>query len=355
MIQELMTLYSSYLNGGNNNLLPLRIQYKDYALWQQKQLKEQAFHRHRKYWLDKFTGSLPVLNLPTDFPRPAIKTFKGSSINKILNNKLVGKIRRFCLENEGTVYMALMAAVNALLYRYSGQEDIIVGSPIAGRESAELENQIGLYVNTIAIRLNPTGNSNYNDLFSQAKKVSLEAYEHQQYPFDELISELSLPRDKSRNLLFDVMVILQNTGSALASNEIAGLRIKPLELDRNDSKFDLTFSFMEIEDEIVLSLGYSSDLFDKKTAERLSSHFVQLLDQLLLKPTEKLEDINFLDDKELELILRNFNNPEDHNLSNNTILDLFYDQVLSAPNDIALVFAEKKITYKELDERSSRF
>ncbi|HJT73558.1 MAG TPA: amino acid adenylation domain-containing protein, partial [Chitinophaga sp.] len=210
LINELLALYHAHTAGEFDPLPPLRIQYKDYAVWQQEQLSGALQEEHREYWLQQFAGELPVLELMPDSPRPAVKTYNGGIVQKTFGKELSRGLRAIVQEEGATLFMGLLAAVNALLYRYTGQEDIIVGSPVAGREHVDLEDQIGFYVNTLALRARFHGTDSYRELLSQIRDVTLGAYEHQVYPFDDLVDELGLQRDMSRSALFDVMVILQN-------------------------------------------------------------------------------------------------------------------------------------------------
>ena len=210
LIKELLLFYNTYIKGEVNPLKPLRIQYKDYAAWQQERLSGEQLQSYKTYWLEQFTGELPVLEIPTDKPRPAVKTYNGGAIHKTINAKLSRGLKALSQEQGATLFMGLLATVKTLLYRYTNQEDIIIGSPIAGREHADLEDQIGFYINTLALRTQFKGEDSYKELLEKVKQVTLGAYEHQVYPFDELVDELQLNRDMSRSALFDVMIVLQN-------------------------------------------------------------------------------------------------------------------------------------------------
>jgi natural product biosynthesis luciferase-like monooxygenase protein/amino acid adenylation domain-containing protein len=356
MIGELLYLYNSYLKGTENNLLPLQIQYKDYAVWQQTRIKENGFEQDRNYWIERFSGEIPILNLPTDLPRPPSKTFKGGTVRKKLDGNLVNRLKTFCLEREGTVYMGLIAAVYTFLYRFSEQSDIVIGSPIAGRNLPELEDQIGFYVNTLAMRLDLNGIVNYSDLFTEVKKMTLEAYDHQLFPFDKLIEELDLPREISRNPLFDVMVILQNTNITKYSNEVAGLNISGINWDEtSSSKFDLTFCFIEYENELELALEFNSNIFYLESAERISEHFIQLLNNLVFYPTISLIDIDFLRIDEKQKLLIDFRGIDKVYANEKTVVDLFEEQVKKTPDAISIIYKDKRLTYRDLDESSNRF
>ncbi len=248
--KELLVLYTAFSKKEDNLLQPLRIQFKDYAVWEQELLKARSLNGHRDYWLKQFEGEIPVLDLYGDHPRPAVKTFNGSSISTNINEKISTGLKLLGREQGGTLFMSLLASVYTLLYKYTGQEDIVIGSPIAGRGHIELENQIGFYVNTLALRTRFNAAGNYHRLLQQVKEVTMAAYTHQVYPFDELVSELDFQRDPGRSPLFDVMVVLANTKISNNNNteefpeeiKISGDR----RWERVISKFDLTFNFAEV-------------------------------------------------------------------------------------------------------------
>ncbi|MBB5624285.1 hypothetical protein HDE69_005386, partial [Pedobacter cryoconitis] len=279
LIRELLLFYTSYSKGEINNLLPLPIHYKDYAVWQQQQLNSDAFLLHQKYWLKQFEGDLPVLELFGDYVRPAVKTYNGGLIHQILAKDLALKFGTLIQQQHATLFMGLLALVNTLLYRYTGQGDQVIGSPVAGRGHVDLEDQIGFYVNTLALRSRFNGTDSFKAVLAQVRKVTTEAYEHQAYPFDELIDALMLQRDMSRNPLFDVMVILQNN----EAKKIAEYRMDDLIVSnyadamQTTSKFDLAFSFAESAEGIQFSIGYNSDIFTAETVSRFASHLEQLM------------------------------------------------------------------------------
>ena len=203
LIKEVLSLYEAYSSGRSNPLLPLRIQYKDYTYWQNSQLTGEGLQVHRDYWLNQLLGDLPVLDLPTDYARPAVKTYNGHSVSYVLEPLLSRKLQDLSNRSGSSLFMTLLAGINVLLYRYTGQEDIILGSPIAGRVHSDLEGQIGFYINMLALRTRLSGDESFEDLLEKVKETSLNAYEHQVYPFDKLVEELDLQRDMSRSAVYD--------------------------------------------------------------------------------------------------------------------------------------------------------
>jgi amino acid adenylation domain-containing protein/non-ribosomal peptide synthase protein (TIGR01720 family) len=357
LIKEVLFFYDIHLKDRVNPLLPLRIQYKDYAAWQQKQLTDDVLNTHKTYWLKQFEGNLPVLELPTDRVRPALKTYNGDVINKRINAKLSNGIKTICREHDCTLFMGLLAVVNTLLHRYTGQEDIIIGCPVAGRDHVDLENQIGVYLNALALRTHVKGENSYTELLENVKQVTLGAYEHQVYPFHELVEKLDLPPDMSRNPLYDVLVMLFNTNINHESEVLSSGELKIRAFEEQEytvSKLDLTFAFAEIGEELQLSIEYNSDLFDKATVLRVGNNLVELIDAVIKHPLKPVQQLDYLSPEEKQKILVEFNNIQIDFPENKTIVDLFEEQVKKTPNDVACVFEENGITYKELNERSNR-
>uniref|UniRef100_UPI0036724DF3 condensation domain-containing protein n=1 Tax=Cellulomonas biazotea TaxID=1709 RepID=UPI0036724DF3 len=262
LIGEVLGYYNSGKAGSPVQLQPLRIQYKDYAAWQQSVLSAGAQGAHAAYWQEVLSGPLPVLELTGDLGgRPSQKSYNGGMVSLLIGGGSTSDLKELLQASGSTLFMGLLSLVNALLYRYTGQSDQVIGSPIAGRSHTDLEEQIGFYVNTLALRSRFEGDWSYRSLLSHVREVTLGAYEHQLYPFDELIDQLDLPRDLSRNALFDVMVVLQNTGMGKGLlPTLDGLEVRPYGGVRMESsRFDLTFNFSEQGEGVHLRLEYNSD------------------------------------------------------------------------------------------------
>jgi len=357
VVKELLLLYNAYLGGEAPVLTPLRIQYKDYARWQQSQLGGALFSKHREYWLKCFEGELPVLGLWVDKARPGVKTFNGGMIQRVIGKEMTMGFRKLCQDQEGTLFMGLLTVVKILLHRYTGQEDIVVGSPIAGREHADLEGQIGFYINTLALRSRFSGEDSFKKLLSNIREVTLGAYEHQMYPFDKLVDELKVERDLSRSVLFDVVVALQNTDRAGTSGE---LRMKDVEVSSYQggeyriSKFDLSFNFIEVGDELHYGLEYNSDLYSRSTVERMGQHLEQLLEVIVACPDEMIGSLDYLSKEEKHMLLVDLNNTATEEPADRTVVELFREQVKKTPDSIAVVYKDTKLTYRELDAQSNQ-
>lgn len=357
LIKELLLLYNAYTKGEEAQLPPLRIQYKDYATWQQQQLRGDALKDHRAWWLKQLEGELPVLALPGDRVRPAIKTYTGGMISKSMPGKLSKELQSLSQACGGTMFMGLLAAVNTLLYRYTQQEDLIIGTSIASREHADLEDQIGFYVNLLALRIRFKGKDSFLDLLNTVKQVTLGAYEHQVYPFDELVNELDLQRDMSRSGLFDVMVVLQNTGSSHEneSRNVADLTVSLYNPeDTVISKFDLTFFFSASNEAIQVNIVYNKDLYNKKRVLLLGDHLEQLLNAIVSDPAKPIAQLDYLTAHEKLQLQVTFAESLSLYPKHKTVIDLFEEQATQTPDNTALVFEGQSLTYRTLKEQTDK-
>ncbi|MBL6449153.1 amino acid adenylation domain-containing protein [Fulvivirga sp. 29W222] len=355
--KEVFTLYEACLKSQPDPLAPLTIQYKDYAAWQHQSLAGTAMNDHRAYWTGRFENEVPILELPTDYPRPLVKTFRGSSKDLILNKNISDKINSFNEEHGATMFMTLRALVNTLLYRYTGQDDLIVGTPIAGRSHNNIEDQIGFYLNNLALRTKVDGGESFEAFLERVKQDTLEAYSHQDYPFDKLVEDLDLSRDLSRSPLFDVFMVLQNVREkGVLGDPALRAQNKGSYLDNYVvSKFDLTFGFAEFEDGLLMTVEYNTDLFNAERIDRLLNHFEQLLVSVLENPEVRLSDIQYLTESEKEQIL--LSNNQQNNIAypdDKTIHQLFEQQVDANPEAIAVVEGGHEYTYGELNERANQ-
>ncbi|MBC7863035.1 MAG: AMP-binding protein, partial [Bacteroidia bacterium] len=360
LMKELFVLYNSYLYNTNNPINPLRIQYKDYAVWQQNQKKETSWAVHKSYWLSQLQGPLPVLALLPDKSRPLIKTYNGGQVSFQVANQTLRSLAAFCQTEGGTLFMGLLATLNALLYRYTNQTDIILGSPIAGREHVDLEDQIGVYSNTLTLRTQFSGNDSFKDLFKKVKSTTVGAYEHQAYQFDELVNDLQPVRDMSRSALFDVMIVLQNAETTTTpGNTTSGLSALSIsrynEGEHTKSKFDLTFSFAEQNGELGMNVEYNSDLFYRSTAERIGAHFISFLNASLAHPDTPVQQLNYLTSDEQNYLLKVFDNTNATYPKEKTITELFEEQVTKTPQQIALVYQDVTLSYFSLNQKVNQF
>ncbi|HVI46052.1 MAG TPA: non-ribosomal peptide synthase/polyketide synthase [Chitinophaga sp.] len=350
LVRELVELYNAHTLHRDPALQPLPVQYADYAIWQRDYLSGEVLSARQQYWKDQLTGVSP-LNLPTDYSRPAIQSTAGNIIHYHIPPALQASLQSLSQEQGTTLYMTLMAAFQVLLYRYSGQEDICVGTPVAGRRLQELEHMIGFFVNTLAVRQQVDGSASFTALLQSLKQQLLAAYEHQDLPFERMVEAVSPERDRSRNPLFQVMFILQNQetsgdirlGDVLLSQEI---------IAHNVSKFDLTFSLTSQVAGLAMEIEYSTALFREDTIRRMAQHFEVLLQSIISAPQTKIGLLRMTTEEEVTSITKDFNDTAVAYNLDQTFADLFNEQVLRTPEATAVVFENEILSYRELNERS---
>ncbi|WP_278248469.1 amino acid adenylation domain-containing protein [Niastella populi] len=355
LAKDVFTYYDAFTENREPALNPLKIQYKDYAAWQLAQLNEQAFQKHREYWTKRLQGELPSLDLPSTKLRPKVKTNNGHALQAYINGNLTGKLKEYSEENGGSLYMGLLAGWYILMYHYTNQKDIIIGSSVAGRSHADLEDQIGFYSNTLALRNHIETEESFQNFFRRLIDTTLKSLSHQMYPFIRLVEDLNFRSDPSRNTIFDVMLFLQNNGERVNRQELKEEEIDAItDKGYRASKFDINLALQEINDCVSLDVTFNPDVYDRDMVEGLIKHYKQLLKVLLENPGEKISQIEYLSDKEKYDLLQ-FNNIEDKNYpKNKTIVELFEEQVSKTPHNTALVFRNKKLTYSELDKLSNQ-
>jgi len=355
LISEVVKTYNALTQGKEVDLPELSIQYKDYAVWLNGELQQEKQQASEQYWLQQFAGELPVLELPSFKTRPLVQTYNGANITHHFSQAFLEKLKDFSKAHDVTLFMTLVAGTNTLLHKYTGQKDIIVGTPIAGREHPDLENQIGLYLNTLAIRTQFNEGNSFVDLVSAQKETLLSAYEHQSYPFDALVGKLDLKRDTSRSALFDVLVALQNQGQLnnLRGEELINLEVSNYDFSNETAKFDISFNFVESEG-LDLAVSYNTDIYDAYLIERIFVHFENLLTELVKQPEILIGEVAYLTPEEQNQLLSEFNDTEVDYPKDKTIIELFEEQVEKTPNSIAFVFAETELTYRELNEKSNQ-
>ncbi|MEC1262571.1 non-ribosomal peptide synthetase [Bacillus swezeyi] len=346
LIREFCELYA------NRRLAPLRIQYKDYAVWQRAFKQGERYQSEEAYWLKQLDGELPVLELPADNVRPAVRSFAGNQVSFSLDADTSADLYQIARDNGCTLYMVLLAAYSTLLARLSGQEDIIIGSPIAGRPHKDLEPVIGMFVNTLAMRTHPTENKRFTDFLREVRQTALEAFEHQDYPFEELVDRLDVVRDMSRNPLFDAMLVVQN----MERQELFldGLHIQPADMSQTVAKFDLTLQVSEGDGRIHFQFEYASSLFKQETIERWTSHFMTMLQHIVHAPQTALQAISMLTAEEQQLLMTSFNRIPEQHRPDTTVHELFARQAAKSPSATALITREGVLTYQELDEWSNK-
>jgi len=351
LIRELMALYEAFLTGKPSLLPELTIQYADFTVWQRQWLRGELHDRQLSYWEKQLDG-LPQLELPTDRPRPTVQSFRGARQPFALSASLTKKLKTLSRQESATLFMTLLAAFQTLLARYTGQEDIVVGSPIANRNRAEIEGLIGFLVNTLALRTDLSGNPTFRELLGRVREVALGAYTHQDLPFEKLVEELQPERNLSHNPLFQVMFALQNAPSSTL--ELEGLTLHSLEIDRGIARFDLTLFIWEQAETLHGTVEYSTDLFDAATIRRMLGHFQVLLEGIVAHPDQHLSALPLLTDAERHQLLVEWNNTRTDYPKDQCVHELFEAQARKSPEAVAVIFEDEQMTYDELNRRANQ-
>ncbi|HUS13353.1 MAG TPA: condensation domain-containing protein, partial [Pyrinomonadaceae bacterium] len=306
LFRELSALYDAFADGKPSPLTPLPIQYADFAAWQRKWLQGTVLEEQLDYWKKQLSGVTGMLALPTDHPRPAVQTFRGANKSLVLPRPLSDQVAEISRQHGVTSFMTQLAAFSVLLHRYTGQDDVAVGSPIAGRNRQEFEGLIGFFLNTLVLRVDLTGNPRFSDLLKRVREVALEAYAHQELPFEKLVEELAPERTLSSSPLFQVMFSSHRAARKYFS--LRGLELEHLPTASNTSKFDLSlFVWEEADDKSggsVCTVEYNTDLFDESTIERLLQHYHRILETVVDNPDRRLSEISlFTSDQRNEILV----------------------------------------------------
>ena len=353
---ELSALYTAYAAGLPNPLPALPIQYADFARWQRRWLVGETLKRQLTYWKQQLLGAPPLLNLPTDYPRPAQPSYQGAWLTFHLSSSLTEGLKRLSQQNGATLFMTLLAAFKALLYRYTQQTDIVVGSPIANRNRPELEGLIGFFANTLALRTNLAGRPSFQALLKQVRQTALGAYAHQNLPFEKLVEELQPTRNLSYSPLFQVFFALQNPPHPAAP--MGALKVHSSPIQNETAKFDLTLSMKEVEadGQTVLQgiFKYSTDLFAAGTIEQMVEHFQQLLEAVVSHPDEAIDTLPMLSVAAQQKLLIDWNATQSAYQQEQCIHQLFERQVERTPDAIALVYQDQQLTYQDLNCRANQ-
>ncbi|WP_188476188.1 non-ribosomal peptide synthetase, partial [Dokdonia pacifica] len=352
LIKDTLAFYEAYKENAKVNLPELNIQYKDYAAWQLAQLETASSKEARQYWTENLSGELPLLDLPTKKIRPKVRNYNGERLITYISSEDTNRLKLFTQNNGGSLFMGLLSVWNVLFYKYTSLKDVIVGTPIAGRDHIDLENQIGFYINTLALRNNVNPEETFKDFFTKVKESTLAAYKHQSYPFDRLVNDLELRRDTSRNAVFDVMMTLQNANDIVGEIELSENDIQDIVVSPCKAKFDVDIKFKEIGECLYLDVSYNKDVYDQYIIEGLIKHYKQLLQVLMIQSEDAIAQINYLSEDEQEMLLVSFNDTEASYPKDKTLVDLFAVQVEQNADEVAVIFEETELTYRELDELS---
>ncbi|HEV3052247.1 MAG TPA: condensation domain-containing protein, partial [Longimicrobium sp.] len=350
LFREFSVLYETYLEGGESPLPELGVQYADYAVWQREQLAGAVLEQQLAYWKERLAGAPELLELPTDHPRPAVQTFRGAHERIELPLELLERLQRLGRSEGTTLYMVVLAAFQVLLSKYAGTDDVVVGSPIAGRTRREVEELIGFFVNTLVLRTDLSGDPGFREVLRRAREVTLGAYEHQEVPFEKLVAELQPERSLSHSPLFQVAFSLQDRNQPAGG--LAGLKAGGVESDLGTTKFDLELNFAVHPQGLAGGLSYSTDLFERSTIVRMLGHLQRVLEQVAADADVRLSQLELLAAEEREQVLDAWNQTE-REYSVPAAHALFAKWARRAPKAVALLDGGEAVTYGELDRRAA--
>jgi hypothetical protein len=346
LMKELAALY-------NGESLPeLKIHYKDYTMWQNKLVNTRTLKKQEEYWLESLSGELPVMNLPSDYPTHLCKTNAVASWKFNIGKSLTEKIKKVTVKTGTTLFMLLLSAYNILLSKYTGQEDIIVGTPVAGRNNIELQNIIGVFVNTLALRNFPKGNITFTEFLDSVKKNTIKALENQDYQFDDLVNKLKLKRDLEVNPIFNTMFSLRSSEGP--DIEIDNLKISTFELGYGTARFPLVLEAWNTDEGIHFLFDYSAGAFNLDTIRRMSENLITILEEVTDNPEKKISDIEILTEGDKKRILYNYNMTAMEYPSEKTIHQMIEEQVEKAPDNIALLFEDTQVSYSDLNKKANK-
>ncbi|MBN8227307.1 non-ribosomal peptide synthase/polyketide synthase [Corallococcus macrosporus] len=352
LVRELVSRYEAFSAGRSPSLAPLPMQYADFAAWQRQWLQGETLETHLKYWKQQLVGAPVALELPTDRPRPPVQSHRGAKVDVRIPAEVAHSLKALAGREGATPFMVLLAAFQVLLSRYAAQDDVSVGTPIAGRTQAETEGLIGFFVNTLVLRAHVAPRATFRELLAQVRGTTLTAYEHQHVPFEKLVEAIQPVRDSSRSPLFQVMFALQNTPTETL--QLPGLTLRPLPLEVHFAKFDLTLSLQEFQEGISGTLEYATDLFDAATVQRMAGHFGVLLEAIAKKPDTKLGDLPLLTEPERQQLLLEWNPPAAQSQYEPSIPAMVEAQVRRTPDALAVITPERQLTYREVDAKANQ-
>ncbi|HEX8139745.1 MAG TPA: MupA/Atu3671 family FMN-dependent luciferase-like monooxygenase [Pyrinomonadaceae bacterium] len=367
LMRELEKLYTAEKTGMDEALAPPALQYSDYTRWQDELLAGAEGERLWDYWRKQLAGELPVLNLPEDHPRPALQTTVGAAHTFRVDREVTRALKALAQESGATLYMVLLASFQVLLHRYTGQRDIIVGSPVSGRQQAALAGLVGYFVNPLPLRADMSGDPVFRQFIAQVRQTVLSAFKHQEYPFPLLVERLQPERDPSRSPLFQVLFTLQKTpahnehslgplalGESGTKTKLADLLLEAVTPEQRVAQFDLSLTLAEDADCLLASFQYNTDLFDRSTISRMSDHFCVMLESITENPDKRISELEILTGRERRQLLEEWNDTALEVDGASCIHQLFEAQAERTPEATALVFEDEQLTFRELNERANQ-
>jgi len=352
LLKELTQLYKGFCTGKSPVLPSLPVQYADFAVWQWQWLSGERLETQLRYWKEQLSKAPALLELPTDRPRPAVQTFRGGYYHAVLPLELNAELTALSKRSGVTLFMTLLAAFQTLLYRLSRQDDIVVGTPVAGRNRQEIEGLIGFFVNTLVLRTDLSGNPNFEQLLNRVREVALQAYAHQDLPFEQLVEALHPTRDLSYTPVFQVMFSLDN--DLVPVVKLPQLTVSSYPVEIGTAKFDLTLSMENTASGLVGVWEYNTDLFDEATIARIAGHYQTLLEGIVANSKQAISELPLLTPGERRQLLIEWNNTAKDYPQEKCIHQLFEEQVERTPDAVAVVFEEKQLTYRELNVKANQ-
>ena len=367
LLNELGVLYEAEQRNVTASLVPITLQYPDYVEWQTRMLEEEQGERLLGYWNRQLENTPPPLDLNAGRPRPPVKTHRGASCAFKIDAETTRKLKTLAQSHEATLYMTLLAAFQVLLYRHTGQPDIVVGSPSTGRNRAALATTVGYFVNPLVLRSDLSGQPSFEQLLEKVRQTVLDAFAHQDYPFALLVKHLQPERDPDQTPLFQVMFAFQQTqllrgqglgalavGEAGAQLKLSELLLECMPLEQRIAQFDLSLAMAESDNALVASLEYNTDIFDPAVVKQLARHFCVLLESIVADPGQRISQLRLLEQEERRQLLVEFNDTRAADESELALHQLFETQAGETPEATALIFGEEQVSYGELNKRANR-
>ncbi|MCU0289440.1 MAG: condensation domain-containing protein, partial [Acidobacteria bacterium] len=345
LVKDFMALY------GGVNLAEPRLQYKDFSAWQKDEKQQESMKRQENFWLNEFAGEIAVLELPTDYPRPAAQSFEGNQIPFEIDKESTKVLQALSLKTGATLYILLLTLYTVFLSKVTGQEEIVIGSPIAGRRHTDLAEIIGMFVNTLALRNYPLGEKRFIDFLEEVKEKTLKAFENQDYQYEDLVERVVIGRDTSRNPLFDTMFVLQNM--EIAEINIPGLKLSPYPYENKTAKFDLSLAGMEVEEKLSFTFEYNTKLFKRKTIENLTDYFKNMINHIISNPGIKISDVELISAETRKEQLTYLNANLKENFEIKPIQAIISDSFQKFKQNIAIEYGAVRLTYAELEHRAT--
>ncbi|MGZ6505367.1 MAG: non-ribosomal peptide synthetase, partial [Tumebacillaceae bacterium] len=350
---ELKALYEAYLAGAASPLPELPVQYADFAEWQRNWMQGDVLETQLAYWKQQLSGDLPILKVQSDRPRPAKSVCQGATLAMEVPHSLAKQLHQLSQRLGTSLYMPMLAAYQTLMYRYSGQEDFLIGSPIANRNHREIEGLIGFFVNMLTLRADLSGNPTFEELIQRVQHVALDAFAHQDLPFEKLVEELQPDRDLSQSPLFNAVFALQNAPRELWESN--GLRLESVPIETEQTVFDLTLQATEEGETLTLEAFYNAEMYNRGTIERMLQHFERVLQGMVDDPSLPIDDVVLLSEQERHQLLVEWNDTATAYPKTSNLAALFEEQVAQTPDAVAVVaLDEEPLTYRELNERANQ-